>query len=792
MTAALPARVSVVVIGGGVTGCSVLYHLSRLGADAVLLEKNTLSAGTTWHSAAQVRALRNTARMTEIVRYSRELYSRLEAETGQSAGWRNVGSLSVARTPGRLTHIRRQVAAAKSCGVRAEEIPPAEAKERWPLLNTDDIIGAVWSPDDGRAGPTDVCASLAKGAKNAGAKVYENIGVAEILTKNGKVAGVRAANGETIRCDAVAVCCGLWSPEMAKTAGAAAQLWPCEHFYLLTKPFAGAAECAAVLADQDSYLYLREESGGLLVGCFEPHARAADPSRFANFAFQLLPEDWEHFEPMMQNALHRVPALADAEIKTLVNGPESFTPDGAFLLGETAETPGLFLGCGMNSVGVACGGGTGRALAEMICGAPPSIPLPEADPRRFPRCWNSAAALAERAPETLGRAYEIACPGRTPRTVRNLRLPPLHEIWQKHNAHFGQTAGWERPLYFGKTGEPEATFARPSWFFQTAEEVRRAGAAAIFDLSFLGVISVHGADAESFLNRVCTNQMARPSGRIIYTLMLNEHGGIESDLTALRFGDEHYRLYTGAADVGRDLSHLRRLLREEERVQITDESGARARIGLFGEKARDISAVSELRGLRYFHHAETEIAGRPAHAARLSYIGEFGWEISCAPADAKTICAVLEESGATPAGLYAQDAMRIEKRFAAYHRELDSGVYPADAGMEFALDWDTPFVGRDAARSFQSGKKLVSIVLEDGQAFPCGEEPVYDGGRVCGRTTSAAFGHRVQKPVALAFLRRDSLSAKTVSVDVGGERFAGNIIDGAAFDPSGARMKSPE
>lgn len=792
MTAALPAQVSVVVVGGGVMGCSVLYHLSRLGADAVLLEKNTLSAGTTWHSAAQVRALRNTARMTEIVRYSRDLYSRLEAETGQSAGWRNVGSLSVARTGGRQTHILRQVAAAKCCGVRAESVSPAEAKERWPLLNTDDIIGAVWSPDDGRAGPTDLCASLAKGAKAAGAKVYENTGVSAILTKNGNVAGVRTSGGETIRCDAVAVCSGLWSPEVAKTAGASAHLWPCEHFYLLTKPFAGADECAAVLADQDSYLYLREESGGLLVGCFEPHARAADPSRFADFANQLLPEDWEHFEPMMQNALHRVPALADAEVKTLVNGPESFTPDGVFLLGETSETRGLFLGCGMNSVGVACGGGAGRALAEIICGAPASIPLPEADPKRFPQCWNSAAALSERAPETLGRAYEIARPGRTPHTVRNLRLPPLHEVWQKHNAHFGQTSGWERPLYFGKTKEPELTFARPPWFAQTAEEVRRAGVSAIFDLSFLGVISVRGADAESFLNRICTNEMARPPGRVIYTLMLNERGGIESDLTVMRFGDEQYRLYTGAADVGRDLSHLRRLLREDERVQITDESGARARIGLFGEKVRDISAVSGLRGLKYFRHAETEIAGRPAHAARLSYVGEFGWEISCAPEDAKTIFAVLEESGATPAGLYAQNAMRIEKQFAAYHHELDPGVYPADAGMEFALDWNTPFVGRDALRSFQSEKKLVGIVLEDETACPLGEEPVYDGARICGRTTSASFGYRVQKPVALAFLRRDSLPAKTVSVDVGGERFAGNVIDGAAFDPAGARMKPPE
>ena len=787
----LPARASVVVIGGGVMGCSVLYHLAKMGAaDCVLLEKHKLSAGTTWHSAAQVRTLRSGKNLTAMALYAAQLYPRLEEETGHSAGWQNTGALSIACSPGRLAHIHRQKAVADMCGASANLISAGEAKERWPLLNEKDVIGAVWSPDDGRVGPTDLCAALAKGATAAGARVVENAEVGGIVLRGGKVAGVETSRGH-IETDAIAVCAGLWSRETAALAGANAALWPCEHFYLLTRPFGGIVRLP-VLADHDSHLYIRDESGGLLVGCFEPHARAADPARLKNFAFQLLPEDWDHFEPMMQNALHRIPALADAEIKTLLNGPESFTPDGKCLLGETLETPGLFLGCGMNSVGVVSGAGAGRALAECMLRKPPTIPLPEADPKRFPACWNSAAALSVRAPETLGTTYDIHYPGWQKRSARNLRHTPLHAVWQKHGAHFGQTAGWERPLYFNKTREPTLTFDRPEWFAQTGAEARRATEeAAVFELSPLGVISVCGADAEKFLNRVCANDMTKPPGRVIYTLMLNEHGGIESDLTAFRLSEECYRLHTGAADIGRDLAWLRRHLKSGERADIADESGARAMLGLFGARAGDIAAAAALNSLRYFHHGESEIAGRPVRAARMSYIGEFGWEITCEARDAAAVFAALEKSGACPAGLYAQNAMRIEKRFSAYHHELDSGVTPEDAGLEFSIDWRKPFVGKDALRSSESRKKIVGIVLEDEQACPLGEEPVYDGGGICGRTTSGAFGYRVQKPVALAMINRASLSSEKIAVEIAGQRFAGKIIDGAIYDPSGARMKPP-
>ena len=791
-SSSLPPRTSVVVIGGGVMGCSVLYHLAQAGTDCVLVEKHKLSAGTTWHSAAQVRTLRAVKSLTQMARYAIELYPRLEDETGQSTGWINTGAVSVAVSPDRLIHIHRQKAVSDFCGARAEFVSPEVAREKWPLLNIDDVQGAIWSPDDGRVGPTDLCAALAKGASQSGAQVVEDTDVCGIILRNGRVAGVETSRGE-ILCDAIAVCAGLWSRDIAKLAGANAQLWPCEHYYLLTRPFANI-DRLPVLTEYDSHLYVRDESGGLLVGCFEPHARVADTSRLQDFAFDLLPEDWDHFEPMMQNALHRIPELANAEIKTLVNGPESFTPDGKCLLGETRETPGLFLGCGMNSVGVVSGAGAGRALAEIILGLPPSIALPEADPKRFPDCWNSAEALSARAPETLGTTYDIHYPGWQQQTARNLVKLPLHEVWIKHKAHFAQMYGAERPLFFNKLREPVLTFARPEWFAQMNEEVRCASEqAAVFDLSAFGMISVRGPDAEQFLNRICANNMTRAPGRVIYTALLNKHGGIEGDLTAMRISDEHYLLYTGAGETGRDFAHLRAHLQPQERVQLADETGQRAVLGLFGAGAAEMSAVSELKQLRYFQHVESEIAGCPVRAARLSFVGEFGWEISCDAKDAATVFAALSAEGAQPAGWFALNSMRIEKQFLAYYRDLDPGISPLQAGLEFAVDWNKEFIGKTSLlkqKEQKLDKRIVSVVLHDKNAEPVGEETVYDGDKICGRLTSASFGCRMQKPVALAFVDAEvAQDNKNVTVDIAGEKFTGDIVVGAAFDSGGERMK---
>jgi len=797
---ALPSHASVVVIGGGVMGCSTLYHLAKAGvSDAVLIERNTLTSGTTWHSAAQVRALRSSRNLTDLIRYSISLYSDLEEETGQATGWINRGSLSIATSADRLVHIKRQESLAALFGVRARSIPVEEAQERWPLMHADDVIGAVWSPDDGRVSPSDLCAALAKGAVARGARIFEDTGVTGILTRDGKVVGVETDNG-TVRCDAIALCTGLWSKKAASMAGVSAPVWPCEHFYLLTKPVPGITGTMPTLSDHDSHLYIRDDSGGLLVGCFEPMAKAISPDRLGEtFAFQLLPDDWDHFEPMMINALHRLPALETAEVKMLLNGPESFTPDGAFLLGETAETRGMFLGCGMNSVGVASAGGAGMALAHCILHGRTPMDLQEVDPKRFPDCFASAEALAQRVPEVLGKHYEIGYPGRQMATARNLRTGPLDEKWHAEGAAFGQVYGWERPLYFHQSTEPALTFGRPNWFDQVGKEVSQAHEkAAIFDQSTFGKIAVGGPDAERFLNRVCANDMARPPGRAVYTAMLNDEGGIESDMTALRLGDERYRLYVGTAAIARDLAWLRRHLGDGERVTLSDETTDFAVIGLMGPTAERVAhevGALALNDLGYFRHCQTEIAGVPARATRLSYVGEAGWELTCHAKDAAHVYDALHAAGARPAGLFAQTAMRIEKRYLAYGHDLDTDTTPVDAGLEFAVAWDTEFIGRDALlrrREQGAASRIASIVFDDRAAVPLGDEPVYDGDRIVGKTTSAAFGYRIDKPVALVKLMAADVCSEgsPIDVDIAGHRFKGRLTFAAAYDPHGRRMRS--
>ena len=794
----LPAHASVVVIGGGVMGCSTLYHLAKQGlGDAVLLERNKLTSGTTWHSAAQVRALRSTRNLTDLIRYSVSLYSELEQETGQVTGWVNKGSLSIATNADRLVHIRRQEALAKLFGVRAEAISPGEAKERWPLMNADDVIGAVWSPDDGRVSPSDLCAALVKGARTRGARVFENTGVTAVLTDGGKVVGLETTAGQ-IMCDAIALCKGLWSREVAAMAGADVPVWPCEHFYLLTKPVEGMTGNVPTLSDHDSHLYIRDDSGGLLVGCFEPVGKPIAPETIGHdFAFQLLPEDWDHFEPMMVNALHRLPVLETAEVKMLLNGPESFTPDGSFLLGETAETRGLFLGCGMNSVGVATGGGAGMALAHAIVTGAPPMDLHEADPKRFASAFNSVEALSARVPEVLGKHYEITYPARQWQSARNLAPTPLHDRWLAADAHFGQVSDWERPLYFNKTTEPRLTFAKPDWFDNVAREVAQAhNHAAIFDQSTFGKIDVSGPDACEFLNRVCANQMDRRPGRAVYTAMLNEAGGIESDLTALRLGDEHYRLYVGTTSARRDLAWLRRHV-GQARVTLTETTRDFAVIGLMGPDAAGIAGAvgaDTLNQLGYFQFATASIAGRDVHAVRLSYVGESGWEMTCKAADVPAVYDALYEHGARPAGTLAQTSMRIEKRFLSYGHDLDTDISPIEVGLDFAIGWNTAFLGREALqrqRDAGTENRLMSLVLDDPGAVPLGNEPVYLGDRTVGKTTSAAFGYRIASPIAIADLSvAEARKVGTrVYVDIAGERWSARVKTGAVFDPAGERMR---
>ncbi|WP_424933484.1 GcvT family protein [Amaricoccus macauensis] len=793
----LPSHASVVVIGGGIMGCSTLYHLGKMGVtDAVLLERNALTSGTTWHSAAQVRALRHSKNLTRMIQYSVDLYGQLEKETGQSVGWIQKGSLSLATSPDRLTHIRRQEALAHAYGLNARSISSGEAKERWPLMNAEDVLGAVWSPDDGRVSPSDVCAALVKGAKAHGARIFERTGVTGILTKDGRITGVETTKGE-ISCDAIALCTGLWSREVGAMAGAEIPLLACEHFYLLTKPIDGIAGNTPTLSDHDNHLYIRDDSGGLLVGCFEPMGKPIAPGVLTEtFEFGLLPEDWDHFEPMMMNALHRLPALETAEVKMLLNGPESFTPDGAFMLGETAETRGLFLGCGMNSVGIASGGGAGMNLAHAIVHGHTAYDLSEADAKRFAPVFNSVEHLMVRAPEILGTHYEIAYPGRQLRTARGLRRLPLDAEYRAAGAHFGQVYGWERPLYFGKAAEPALKFGRPDWFGNVEAEVRAAHEkAAIFDASPFGKIDVVGPDAEAFLSRTCAGQVQRAPGSVIYSAVLNERGTYESDITVHRLAEDRYRLFTGTNAIKRDFAWFRRHS-EGFDVTLADVTERYATLGLMGPDAARIVAelgASEPALPGYFKLGQLRIAGIEVTAARLSYVGEAGWEITCRVADTKSLYTALTGEGAVPAGLHAQTSMRIEKGFCAMGHELDGDVTPVAAGLDFATRKEGGFIGADAlaqARQEGASSRIFSLVLDDASAVPLGHEPVYLDEKIVGQTSSCAFGYRVGKPVALAHGLETLAHGAQVQIDIAREMFGATVVRGALFDPEGRRMKA--
>lgn len=812
MTIELPRHASVVVIGGGIMGCSTLYHLAKMGVtDAILLERNQLTSGTTWHSAAQVRALRHSQNLTRMIQYSVDLYSQLEQETGQSVGWIQKGSLSIATRPDRLIHVKRQEALAHAYGIEATSISTGEARERWPMMNTEDVLGAVWSPHDGRVSPSDVCAALVKGAKAQGARLFENTGVTGVLTKQNRITGVETAQG-VIQCDAIALCAGLWSREVGAMANAEVPLLACEHFYLLTKPIAEISGNLPTLSDHDSQLYIRDDSGGLLVGCFEPQGKPIAPGTLdENFAFGLLPEDWDHFEPMMELALHRLPKLATAEVKMLLNGPESFTPDGTFMLGETAETNGLFLGCGMNSVGLASGGGAGMNLAHCIVHGAPAYDLSEADAKRFAPAFNSVEHLMARVPEILGTHYDIAYPAKQLSTARNLRTLPLHEHHLKARAHMGQFYAWERPLYFGKAAEPAPTFGRPDWFDNVGIEVAAAHqTAAVFDNSSFGKIDIDGNDAQAFMLHTCAGFVDRGPGSVIYTAVLNEQGTFESDITVQRLSNTHYRLFTGTAAIKRDLAWFSSAARAFN-VSVSDVTDTFAVLALMGPQAAAIARRlgGELESTRFFKHEECSLAGVPVRAARLSYVGESGWEISCAVTDASALYDALLNEGAQPAGLFAQTSMRIEKGFCAMGHELDSDVSPVDVGLDKFVRPAGQFTGSDALRKYLQERvqaesnaeqhppckrQLRSLLFKDKSVVPLGHEPVYKGGEIIGKTTSCAFGYRLGQPVGLAFVSLGTLEpfadvTATVQVDIAGEMVEATVVNGAVFDASGSRMK---
>jgi 4-methylaminobutanoate oxidase (formaldehyde-forming) len=797
---AIPTQARVVVVGGGIVGASTVYHLTKLGVtDVVLLEQGKLTCGTTWHAAGLVGQLRATRNATRMSRYGIELYAALEGETGLATGWKQCGSLNVAKTPDRLKLLKRQMARAKSFGIEFDFVTPTEAGRIYPLLRTDDLCGAVWIPGDGKANPTDLTQSLAKGARMRGARIVEGVRITGIVVERDHVAGVRyrtADNEGEVRCETIVNCAGQWARELGALSGVNVPVFSAEHFYLVTRPIPGVHPNLPVMRDPDGYIYYKEEVGGLVMGGFEPVAKPWNVARIPEgFEFQLLPEDWDHFAILMQNAIHRTPCLETAQIRTLLNGPESFTLDGNFILGEAPGLRGYFVCAGFNSAGIANAGGAGKLVAEWIVGGEAPIDLWDVDIRRFAPLHANRKHLFDRTAETLGLHYAMRWPREELATVRPLRRSPLYDRLRAKGAVFGSKLNWERANYFLPSGasEPSPTLDRPGWLPYVLEEQRACREdVVVFDQTSFAKFVLRGRDALAVLQRLCANEIDVPLGRMVYTAMLNERGGFESDLTIARLAGDTFFILTGSAQATRDADWVERHIRDDEFAALVDVTSAFSIVSVMGPKAeallvrlspQDLSKA----GMPFSTMREIDVGYARVRAARMSYVGGPGYELTVPTDQCLTLYEALwsagGEFGLRDAGYYTIDALRIEAGRRAWSAELGPDDTPWEAGLGYAvkLDKPAPFIGREALlrqRADGLKKRLVLFTLDDPDAFPWGGEPILMDGKNVGELTSAGFSRRLGRAVAMGYARRDvalsddALLAATFEIDLAGVAFA--------------------
>ena len=770
---ALPRHARVVVVGGGIVGCSVAYHLALMGwTDVVLLEQGQLTSGTTWHAAGLVGQMRANRNMTRMSKYGIELYARLEQETGLATGWRASGSVTVARTPERMKLLRRQMALASSFGVEVHDISPLEVAQRVPLLRTDDLCGAVWLPGDGKANPADLTMSLAKGARQRGVKIFEGVEVTGVLQAQGEVRGVQTDAG-VVGCEMVVNCAGQWARQLGLLAGVNVPLYSAEHFYLVTGKIEGIHPMWPVVRDPDGFIYYKEEVGGLVMGGFEPVAKPwrVDPIP-ASFQFQLLGEDWDQFEVLMRSALHRTPCLETADIKMLLNGPESFTPDGNFIMGEAAELRHYFVCAGFNSAGIANAGGAVRLMAEWMMAGEPSAELWDVDIRRFAPFTSNRRALAERTVETLGLHYAMRWPRQELQTVRPLRTSPLYDALAAKGAVFGSKNGWERVNYFKPVDAPAArdTLGTPDWLpWVQAEQAATREAVALYDQTSFGKLLVQGPDALTLLQHLCMRHVDTPVGQMVYTPMLNDRGGHESDLTLLRLASDAFLLITGSAQVTRDMDWIRRHMAPHSGVYLTDVTAMYSVLSLMGPMAPELMArvspddVSR-QALPLRSTREIDLGHARVRVVRMSYVGGLGFELYVPIEMTRHVYQTLHTAGLAlglrDAGYYALDALRTERARRAWGAELGPGETPLDARMLSALpaDKSPPFKGQQALRDqwpATSHIKLVRVLATQPDPYLWGGEPLVIDGQTVGEITSVGWGHEAGACVGMAYLRGD-------------------------------------
>lgn len=813
-TKAIPPKARAVIIGGGVSGCSVAYHLARLGwTDIVLLERKQLTSGTTWHAAGLIGQLRGSQNMTRLAKYSADLYVKLEAETDVGTGMRQVGSITVALTEERKHEIYRQASLARAFDVDVREISPGEVKQMYPHLNVSDVVGAVHLPLDGQCDPANIAMALAKGARQRGATIVENVKVTKVHTRAGRVTGVSWAQGGeqgTIDTDIVVNCAGMWARELGAQNGVTIPLHACEHFYLVTEPIAGLSRLP-VLRVPDECAYYKEDAGKMMLGAFEPVAKPWGMNGISeDFCFDQLPADMDHFEPILEMGVNRMPMLATAGIHTFFNGPESFTPDDRYYLGEAPELSGYWMATGYNSIGIVSSGGAGMALAQWINDGEAPFDLWEVDIRRAQPFQKNRRYLKERVSETLGLLYADHFPYRQMATSRNIRRSPLHEHLKARGAVFGEVAGWERANWFARPGQEREyrySWKRQNWFDNQREEhLAVRNGVGLFDMTSFGKIRVEGRDACAFLQRLCANDMDVAPGKIVYTQMLNQRGGIESDLTVSRLSETAFFLVVPGATLQRDLAWLRKHLADEF-VVITDVTAAEAVLCLMGPDARKlIQRVSpndfSNENNPFGTFQEIEVGMGLARAHRVTYVGELGWELYVSTDQAAHVFEAIEEAGADVGlklcGLHTLDSCRIEKAFRHFGHDITDEDNVLEAGLGFAVKTAKgDFLGRDAVlKKKETGlsRRLVQFRLNDTEPLLFHNEAILRDGKIVGPITSGNYGHHLGGAIGLGYVpckgesEADVLSS-SYEIEIAGERFAAEASLKPMYDPKAERVR---
>ena len=812
----LPSSAKVVIVGGGIVGCSVAYHLGKMGiTDVLLLERGKLTCGSTWHAAGLVGQLRTSANITQLLGYSVALYDRLEKETGLATGWKRNGGLRLACNPERWTEVKRQATTATSFGLEMHLLTAKEAQELWPLMQVDDVVGAAFLPTDGQASPTDITMSLAKGARMGGVKIVEGVTITGVEVENGRVRAV-VTDGGRIACDKLVICAGQWSRAIGRMAGVNIPLISVQHQYLITDRIDGVTPNLPTLRDPDRLTYWKEEVGGLVMGGYEPNPKPwATEGLPENFEFQLLDSDLDHFEPLLELAAGRVPAMQTAGIKEFINGPESFTPDGNLILGEAPEVRGVFVGAGFNAFGIASGGGAGMVLAEWVAKGEPPYDLWPVDIRRFGKNHLDTNWVRTRTLEAYAKHYTMAWPYEEYRSGRPLRRSPLYDRLKAQGACFGEKLGWERPNWFadlasGERAEDIYSYERQNWFDAVGREHKAARErVAVFDQTSFSKYLLVGRDAEQALSWIAANDVAKPPGHLIYTQMLNGRGGIECDLTVGRLSETEYYIVTGTGFATHDFDWISRSIPGGLDARLIDVTSLHAVLSVMGPRSRDV-----LQGLTehdisnaafpFGRVRRITVAGAPVLALRVTYVGELGWELHIPVEFAASVYDALMEGGRphgiANAGYRAIESLRLEKGYRAWGADIGPDHSPLVAGLGWAakLKSSTPFQGR-AALEDQASRPLPRLLAgftTDPAVVLLGRETIYRDGKRVGWLTSGGHGYTVDRSIGYGYVRdpengvdRHKLLSGRYELEVATVRVPADVFLDPLYDPTMSRVK---